>query len=226
MTGSWPLTGPCRIDQDTIVGPAPPGWRAVTAVPLIVLVGLTGAGKTTLAQTLATAGRAAVLPDRRRLTDAVILGKDAATLDRSGRFAATARFRTAAPGGMGEILAALSTASQPIIPHLFDGLRGGAEIAAFAPRALQAFFLVFDVSDDTRAHRIASRGDRFDGAASGSAAKARALVADEAKHYSLASAREALTIHAPGRFHILNAEHQSPDELAADASAAIKAFVT
>lgn len=223
MTRSWSLTGPCRINEEAVVGPAPSGWRAATTVPLVVLVGLTGAGKTTLAQTLATAGRVALLPGRRRLTDAVILGENAATLDRTGRFSATARFRKAAPGGMGEVLAALSIATPPACPHLFDGLRGAAEIAFFAPRAPLAVFLVFNVSNETRAQRIAARGEKFDGVASGSAARARALVADEATHYGLASALDALAIHAPGRFHILDAERLSPSDLAAAAKAAIDA---
>lgn len=222
MTGSWPLDGPCMIDTGAAAGPPPPGWGAVTAMPLVVLIGLTGAGKTTLARTLAAAGRVTPLPDRRRLTDAVILGEGAAMLDRAGRFAATARFRKAAPGGMGEVLTALSIAEKPSAPLLFDGLRGAAEIEFFAPRAPQAIFLAFDVSDATRAQRIAARGDQFDGAASGSAAKARALVADEAAHYRLGPALEALAAYAPGRAHVMDAERLSPDEIAAQTIAAIE----
>lgn len=222
MTGLWPLNGPCMIDEGAAAGPPPPGWRAITAMPLVVLVGLTGAGKTTLARTLAMAGRVAPLPDRRRLTDAVILGENAATLDRAGRFAATARFRQNAPGGMGEVLAALSVAAKPFSPLLFDGLRGAAEIEFFAPRAPLAIFLAFDVSDGARAQRIAARGDQFDGAASGSAAKAQTLVADEAAHYSLGAALEALAVHAPGRVHIMDAERLPPDEIAAQAITAIE----
>ncbi len=191
-------------------------------MPLVVLVGLTGAGKTTLARTLADAGRVAPLPDRRRLTDAVILGQGATALDRAGRFAATSRFRQAAPGGMGEIVAALSIAAKPGVPLLFDGFRGVAEIAFFAPRAPQAIFLVFDVSDEIRAQRIATRRDQFDGAASGSADKAKALVADEAAHYRLGAAMDALKAYAPERFHKMDAERLSPEEIAAEAIAAIE----
>lgn len=221
MTDTWSLTRSCRIDDETAVGPPPSGWRAITAMPLVVLVGLTGAGKTTLARTLAAEGRVVLLPDRRRLTDAVILGENAATLDRAGRFAATARFRNAAPGGMGEVLAALCVATAPDHPPLFDGLRGAPEIKFFAPRAPHAIFLAFKVSDETRAQRIASRGDGFDGAASGSATRARAVVADEAQHYRLDAALDALASHAPGRFHALDAEGLSADELAAQAINAI-----
>lgn len=215
MTSSWPFPGPCRISDEVAVGPLPSDWLLVSDAPLVVLVGLTGAGKTTLARMLSASGCVELLPDRRRLTDAVILGENAATLDRAGRFAATARFRGAAPGGMGEVLAALSVAKRPAQPHLFDGLRGADEIAYFAPRAPNAVFLAFQVSDKTRAQRIASRSDGFDGAASGSATKAQALVADEATHYSLGAALDALAAHAPGRFHVLDAEGASPDQLAA-----------
>ena len=221
--GRWPLTRSLRVADGVAVGPPPEGWRAVMAAPLFVLVGLTGAGKTTLADALVAAGLAAALPDRRRLTDAVILGERAGRLDRAGRFAATAAFRKAAPGGMGEILAALSVAAPPERPFLFDGLRGAAELACFARQAPAARFLALSASDGTRAQRIAGRGDRFDGDAAGDAAQARALVARESTHYSFDAALDALRTHASGRFHALDAERLGPGQILAKASAIIRA---
>ncbi len=219
----WPLRRSLRIDAATAAGPVPSGWRTVTDGPLIVLVGLTGAGKTTLAQALVGAGLVDCLPDRRVLTDAVILGDQAAILDRAGRFAATAAFRKDAPGGMGEILASLSVSMTPNRPLLFDGLRGEAELACFAPKAPRSVFIALRVTDHVRAHRIASRGDRFDRLASGDVAQAKALVAEESTHYSLEAALKALESHAAGRFHVLDAERRSPDQIAADATKIINA---
>lgn len=218
----WPLRRSVLIDDMAAVGPISPDRRAVVSSPLVVLVGLTGAGKTTLVRALTGAGLVAELPDRRLLTDAVILGHRAANLDRTGRFAATAAFRRRAPGGMGEILAALSVAAPPVKPLLFDGLRGADEIAFFADRAPEAVFIALQAADAIRAQRIASRGDRFDGAATDDAARARALVGEESKHYSFAAALKALEVGAPGRFHVLNADRCGPDEIGRDAAAIIR----
>ena len=219
----WPLRQSLQIDATTAAGPAPTGWRDVAAGPLVVLVGLTGAGKTTLARALANAGLVDCLPDRRVLTDEVILGDDASILDRAGRFAATAAFRRTAPGGMGEVLASLSVSASRSGPLLFDGLRGEGELAFFAPKALRSVFIALRVADETRAHRIASRGDRFDRSASGDVARARALVVEESSHYSLGAALQALKTHAEGRFHVLDAERKNPAQIAADASKIIRA---
>src|SRR3546814_4932803 len=71
--------------------------------PMVVLVGLTGAGKTTAVERLqATLPLAAVLPDRRALTDRLILplmtGSAGPVTDRVERFRLTAAFKERHPG--------------------------------------------------------------------------------------------------------------------------------
>lgn len=134
---------------------------------VLVLVGLTGVGKTTTAQLLAaTVPLAAVLPDRRALTDQLILpamtGSSAPVTDRLERFRLTAAFRERYPGGMGDLLCRLRLpAGLPHGPILFDGLRGEAETTAAAalPRAR---FLVLDCPPAGRLRRLCGRDDPFD----------------------------------------------------------------
>lgn len=101
-----------------MVASTPPAQ--VPASELIILVGLTGAGKSTVLSALrSTLGeRVEVLPDRRALTDSVLIpeAQGLAGLppgpvhDRLERFRLTARYREAHPGGMAEVLAELVAA--------------------------------------------------------------------------------------------------------------------
>lgn len=132
-----------------------------------MLVGLTGSGKTTTVERLVdSVALSAILPDRRTLTDSLILplmtgGTDPVT-DRVERFRLTAAFKDRHPGGMGEVLSWLllppGLSSGPV---LFDGLRGAAEVAAAAamPRAR---FLVLDCPPEGRLWRLCGRNDPFD----------------------------------------------------------------
>lgn len=222
MTAKW-NPGAARLAEGVAIGPPPPGWRPVPGEPLVVLVGLTGSGKTTLGRALIESWGATPLPDRRALTDAVILGEAEGALDRAGRFAATARFRERAPGGMGEVLAALSVAAPPRRAFLFDGLRGAAELAFAAAQAAATYFLVLAVSDRARAERIAARGDRFDAIAPGAVREAAAIVAEEAAHYRMEDAIDALRANAAGRFALIDAEAASAADVRAEAEAALDA---
>ncbi|MEM7524689.1 MAG: AAA family ATPase [Pseudomonadota bacterium] len=222
MNVVWPPEAALVVDDRVVIGAAPQGWRPVADVPLVVLVGLTGVGKTTLSAALAAAGRVTILPDRRRLTDDVILKDAGNSLDRSARFTATARFRKAAPGGMGDILATMSVAP-PDRVLLFDGLRGAAEVASFAAQSEKTLFLALVASNTERARRIASRGDDFDGAASGSEARARDLVEREAGHYSQEDTLAALAEHAESRTIVIDAERLSAAGALAEAEAALTA---
>jgi hypothetical protein len=147
--------------------PRPEGWRAAAALGLVVLVGLTGAGKSSLVAHLEKRfGGRAILPDRRWLTDEVILPlyrKGRRLTNRIDRFALTRRFRDEHPGGMAEILARLALprgiAAAPVI---FDGLRGENEVA-YACRSLpRARFIALTAPDFVRLRRLIERRDAFD----------------------------------------------------------------
>ncbi len=135
---------------------------------LLVLVGFTGAGKSTTLAALEDRGiLSAILPDRRELTDKVILpamtGDPARKItDRLERFSLTAAFRDRHPGGMGEVLEHIGvprTVPDGLI--VFDGLRGKTEIIA-ASRMPKAVFLYLETSPDIRLTRLCLRDDPFD----------------------------------------------------------------
>jgi hypothetical protein len=153
--------------------PAPPGWVGAASLDLVVLVGLTGVGKTTLLAALGALPGALVLPDRRRLTDAVILAGPAGApppSDRAERFAATRRFAAAEPGGMAAVLAGLRLAPDLARgPVLFDGLRGEAEVRHAAAHLPRARFIALGAPNALRLERLLGRADPFDRAAAADA---------------------------------------------------------
>jgi hypothetical protein len=164
--------------------PAPAGWQPLAAANLVILVGVTGVGKSTLLRELATRGPAyTLLPDRRVLTDALIITQmqvadgqpPAPVADRTLRFDYTRRYRERFPGGMAAALTQLRLEA-PIDLYVFDGLRGANEIEYAATMFPQARFLMLDAPDAVRVARLLGRGDAFDrvqndlSAASGQAA--------------------------------------------------------
>lgn len=146
-------------------------WLPVADLPLLILVGVTGVGKsTTLA--LLEAGDPPVrqLPDRRSLADQIIakVQMDAgepvrAVTDRAERFDYTRRYREANPGGLAQALSQLwiDPALWPQ-PLCFDGLRGAEEVSYAAEHLPNARFAVLDAPDVVRVERLLSRGDAFD----------------------------------------------------------------
>jgi hypothetical protein len=151
---------------------APAGWRPLSDVRLLILVGVTGVGKSTLLGELAAQGLAfTLLPDRRVLTDALIITQmhvedglpPAPVTDRKLRFDYTRRYRERFPGGMAAALTRLwLDASAPDSLYVFDGLRGANEVE-FAAHALpRACFLMLDAPDAVRVGRLLGRGDAFD----------------------------------------------------------------
>jgi energy-coupling factor transporter ATP-binding protein EcfA2 len=139
---------------------------------LLVLVGVTGVGKSTTLKALAEIGHSVtLLPDRRALTDDLII----ATLqredglppqpvtDRVQRFDYTRRYRERYPGGMAHALTQLRVApSQTDDPLCFDGLRGAEEVRYAAAHLPLARFLVLDAPDRLRVERLLGRADSFD----------------------------------------------------------------
>jgi hypothetical protein len=154
-------------------GPAaPPGWCTVAERPMLVLVGVTGVGKSTAIAALATLGVSfASLPDRRWLTDELIIpavqlaaGESPHPVaDRRLRFELTRRYREQHPGGMAHALAALQV--DPRVHRqvlLFDGLRGADEISHGVALLPQAHFAVLHAPDYVRVQRLLNRRDAFD----------------------------------------------------------------
>lgn len=151
---------------------APDGWSPVAECDCLILVGLTGVGKTTVLACLSSAlDNATLLPDRRTLTDRLMipfvqeldrLPREPVS-DRSRRFDYTRRYRNQFAGGMAHALSQLSV-SPEISPNLllFDGLRGENEIRHAAGLLPKARFLMLDTRDAVRIRRLLFRNDAFD----------------------------------------------------------------
>ncbi len=151
--------------------PLPAGWQRVAERPLLVLVGVTGVGKSTTLERLLRGRLATLLPDRRALTDKLIIAamqradglEPVVVTDRSQRFAYTRRFRAAYAGGMSDALAQLAVAPELAARLLiFDGLRGANEIEAACMALPLARFVMLDAPDAVRVVRLLGRGDPFD----------------------------------------------------------------
>ena len=127
---------------------------------MLVLVGVTGVGKSTTLRALhALEPDLQVLPDRREITDAVIFNNEPIS-DRRQRFERTAAFRIANPGGMAQALEQISVSLTP--PILFDGLRGLEEVTHAARVFPLARFVTLDAPDTVRVSRLLGREDVFD----------------------------------------------------------------
>ena len=138
--------------------PTPPQAVPLVEQPLLVVVGLTGVGKSHLLRLLAYP----TLPDRREVVDRYVLPLSGLQppLDRVQRFELTRRFRAEHPGGVAEALLAGQTL--PAWPLVFDGLRGRDEVGFALERLPQARFVVLEASDQVRLARLLERGDSFD----------------------------------------------------------------
>ncbi|GAA6756136.1 MAG: hypothetical protein ABWJ90_10535 [Thermus sp.] len=134
------------------------GYLPAKEVPLLVLVGLTGVGKSTLVEALALPR----LPDRRELVDRHILPRYGAKppLPREERFRYTRLFREEFPGGVAEVLARGYVEAKG--PLLFDGLRGEKEVAFALEHLPHARFVLLHAREATRLKRLLSRQDAFD----------------------------------------------------------------
>lgn len=158
-----------RVDR-----PGAGSWTSIKEVALLILVGLTGVGKSTVLRHLLAAGSRSMvtLPDRRQLTDLLLiphaqkmLGRPQKPVtDRADRFRLTRTFREANPGGMAQALAPLWIKSNKSTPawFVFDGLRGANEISHAAEYLPQAHFLALTAPDGVRLQRLLGREDVFD----------------------------------------------------------------
>lgn len=210
------------LQPDVGYGAAPSAaWQPIAARALLVLVGVTGVGKSTTLAALQRAGLAYhSLPDRRELTDRLIIptmlavsGAPASPVtDRTQRFALTRAYRAHHPGGMG---AALSTLLVDVTQTpgllLFDGLRGENEVTHAARVLPHARFVVLDAPDVVRVIRLMDRQDPFDVIA----ARAGAHAVHELQRFVALGVEGAEALFTPQEQHIL-ADLVSTGEATAD----------
>lgn len=135
-----------------------------------ILVGVTGVGKSSTIEALRTLRPIHLLPDRRQLTDEIIIPTVQAAAgevlrpitDRTERFAYTRRYRQLHPEGMSYALAELTLPPASADLLIFDGLRGANEVRSAAALLPSARFLFLDAPDAVRVRRLLGRGDAFD----------------------------------------------------------------
>lgn len=153
------------------------GWLPLAEADLLVLVGVTGVGKSRTVEELSNAGLSfTLLPNRRVLTDHLIIGalqrldSDAyadqappIVRDRKERFAYTRRYRERYAGGMAHALTTLCIRDSLENKRLlFDGLRGVNEVECAARLLPKARFIALSAPDGVRIERLLGRNDAFD----------------------------------------------------------------
>ncbi|MDL5052027.1 AAA family ATPase [Oscillatoria laete-virens NRMC-F 0139] len=149
----------------------PQNWLSIRHFPIMVFVGMTGVGKSTLTRALSENGLDfTLLPNRRALTERLILepmlkkeGKIAYPHCRIQRLKYTRLYREAFPGGMGHILSSLSLNPQVVKSLLvFDSLRGENEVRYAAKALNKAQFIFLTAPNLVRLQRLLGRRDPFD----------------------------------------------------------------
>lgn len=150
----------------------PDNFRPLTELPFVILIGLTGVGKSTVLDLLRQKGvEFTLLPNRRDIADQIIIAslqkEDGQSfypvLDRVKRFEYTARYRAKYAGGTAHALSKLvvdPTKAKPLL--IFDGLRGLDEVQHAVTYFPKARFVILDASDMTRLTRLLKREDAFD----------------------------------------------------------------
>lgn len=158
------------------VGRPPAGWVAVVDMPVLILVGVTGVGKSTAVDALRKRrGGISLLPNRRKLADLLVIptvqGWDGdpltAVTDRRRRFDYTGRYRQQHAGGLAHAFSRLVLQRRPSAPDrgavtIFDGLRGADEVTFAAQSLPLARFAVLNAPDVVRVERLLQRQDAFD----------------------------------------------------------------
>jgi len=160
------------INDFAIYQTASPHYQSLTHLPLTILVGLTGVGKTTTLSALEQAkAEFSLLPNRRIVADKISIatiqreqGEPIELVkDRVKRFEYTALYRQKYLGGMAHALSQISVVTAKLTGELiFDGLRGMAEIEQAIAYFPHAKFVVLDAPDLVRLSRLLTRGDTFD----------------------------------------------------------------
>jgi hypothetical protein len=162
---------PSLGDGVGLEGEAPAHWQPATERPLLVVVGVTGVGKSTTIERLTQKRRCFLLPDRRVLADVVVFpavqdafgGERRPVRDRLERFRLTARYRELHPGGMAHALSLLRVDPERVQGQLvFDGLRGVDEIGWAIANLPRTRFLALRAPESVRLLRLLGRAEGFD----------------------------------------------------------------
>lgn len=168
--------------------PTPQAWRPLADYPLLIMVGVTGVGKSTTLEKLAQSHWVyTLLPNRRVLTDPLIIAYMQAldgqsvqpVTDRKLRFDYTRRYRERFPGGMSYALTQLWIDPAQLGTNLlFDGLRGADEVTHAIQALPHARFIVLNAPDAVRVQRLLGRNDAFDQVSSTAVSTASHALAD------------------------------------------------
>lgn len=174
------MTQPQAEQQDQLeylqpwlaAGPSPPpGWQPLSTLRLVIIVGVTGTGKTTATKNLAKNGlNFQLLPDRRFLTDKLIIaplqredGQEVKTLPRIQRVPYIRRYKQRHPAGLAYAISKLFIDPAACGGFwIFNGLRGPAEVRYAIDAIPRAEFLILDASEIVRAQRLIKRKDPYD----------------------------------------------------------------
>lgn len=161
--------------------PIPEGWARLVDMPLGIVVGGMGAGKSTLIHSLRQSGLVfTLLPNRRDLTERLIVApiqrEDGLTphkLNRLERLPYIQRFHHHQPAGLGYAISLLSIDPAQVLPQgqpllLFDGLRGVDEVQYAYQHMPRAFFVGLYASEFVRLNRLLERHDAYDYISKGS----------------------------------------------------------
>ena len=133
---------------------------------LLMLVGLTGCGKSTTLAQLGAGG----IPSRRDVADCIAIpyaqslaGEALLPVsDRARRFEATRRFAQAVPGGMAAAFSWLWLRSDAQKPLLTEGIRGDAELRFALSRFPRWRVVELALPPLQRLRRLSGRRDEFD----------------------------------------------------------------
>ena len=134
------------------------------------VVGLTGVGKSTTLEALRSKQPLTLLPNRRELTDTLIIPEmqrragepERKVTDRLGRFDLTKRYREQHPGGMVHALRCYLEQTPTAGPLLFDNVRGVDEVRSAVETFSKARFIFLDAPNMVRLGRLIGRSDSFD----------------------------------------------------------------
>lgn len=157
----WLATGPSL----------PSGWQPLSTLRLVIIVGVTGTGKTTTTSNLSQNGlKFELLPDRRFLTEKLIIaplqredGQEVKTLPRIQRVPYIRRYKRRHPAGLAYAISKLFVNPADCEGFwIFNGLRGQEEVRYAVEAIPRAEFIVLDASDIVRAQRLIKRKDPYD----------------------------------------------------------------